>query len=80
MLQSPVTIRMAGPADAAALRRLAALDSRPLPRGDVLLAEVGGEPRAALAVAGGETVADPFVPTAQLSSLLALRAEQVRRA
>jgi hypothetical protein len=79
-MQPNVTIRLAGPADAPALRRLAELDSRPLPHGDVLLAEVGGEARAAMEVAGGQAVADPFFPTEELASLLALRAEQLRHA
>jgi hypothetical protein len=73
-----VTIRVAGPADDAALARLAELDSRPAPVGYVLVAEVGGELRAAVSVAGGETVADPFHPTAALTSLLALRVSQLR--
>jgi hypothetical protein len=77
-LEKEVTIRVAGPADDEALARLAELDSRPAPAGYVLVAEVGCELRAALPVAGGEPVADPFHPTAALTSLLALRARQLR--
>ena len=73
-----VTIRAASPADRGALERLAALDSASAPRGYVLVAEVHGELRAALAVAGGPAIADPFVPTAQLVDLLAVRARQLR--
>jgi len=73
-----VTIRVAGSADDDALERLAALDSQSAPTGYVLVAEVAGELRAALPVAGGEPVADPFHPTAALTSLLALRARQLR--
>ena len=69
-----VTIRPAYPDDATTLARLAALDSaRPL-SGAVLLAERDGRPVAALAVAGGRTVADPFVPTADLVALLRVHA------
>ena len=77
-VEANVTIRVAGPADDEALARLAELDSRPAPVGYVLVAEVGGELRAAMPVAGGETVADPFHPTATLTSLLALRVSQLR--
>ena len=78
-VEPEVTIRVAGPADDEALARLAELsDSRPAPVGYVLVAEVGGELRAAVSVAGGGTVADPFHPTAALTSLLALRVSQLR--
>ena len=76
--EANVTIRVAGPADDEALTRLAELDSRPAPAGYVLVAEVGGELRAAVPVTGGQPVADPFHPTAALTSLLALRARQLR--
>jgi hypothetical protein len=56
-MQDQVTIRMAGPADAPWLRALEQLDSHRLPEGDVLVAEVDGEVRAALAVAGSLAVA-----------------------
>lgn len=65
-----VTIRMAGPADAPALHALEELDARRLAPGDVLVAEVEGEIRAALPVGGGAAVADPFRPTAGLVRLL----------
>ena len=67
-------IRRATPGDATALQRLAALDSRaPLP-GDVLLAESGGHPLAALSLATGAAEADPFTPTADVVELLRRRA------
>ena len=75
---SGVTIRVAANADHEALVRLAILDSRPVPSGHVLVAEVEGELRAALSVSGGQAVADPFHPTAPLVSLLAQHAKQVR--
>ena len=69
-----VTIRRAGPADAGALARLAALDeARPLV-GEVLVAEVGEGPvRPPSKLAGGRTIADPFRPTLAVRELLALR-------
>lgn len=70
----PVTIRMARPQDAPAVHALEELDSRRLAEGDVLLAEVGGEVRAAMPAGGGEAVADPFRPTADLVELLAMAA------
>jgi hypothetical protein len=74
----PVTIRMAVPGDGAALGRLAQLDSAPA-RGPVamLVAEVGGELRAALPLDGGRAIADPFRPTAELVAILAERARQL---
>jgi hypothetical protein len=45
--------------------------------GDVLVAEVDGTLWAALSLETGAVVADPFRPTAELRSLLALRAAQI---
>lgn len=74
-----LTIRMAVSADAAALDRLAQLDSAS-PPGPVpmLVAEVDGELRAALPLDGGRAIADPFQRTAELVALLAERARQLR--
>jgi hypothetical protein len=68
-----IVIRGASPADAAALRRVAERDSRAVPDGQLLLAEVDGETQAAIALATGEVIADPFRPTAELVQMLALR-------
>jgi hypothetical protein len=76
-MRDTVTIRPAFPDDAAALARLAALDSARVPEGPLLLAEVGGEPWAALAPGSGRAIADPFRPTAALVELLRRRAEQL---
>src|SRR5687768_64539 len=73
-----VSIRVARPADAIALARLAALDSSRSPRGTVLLAEVDGELWAALGVDDGHAVADPFRPSRDALALLRARAEHVR--
>jgi len=73
-----VTIRVAQASDSRALRDLAQLDSHDALEGYVLVAEVAGELRAALAVSDGASVADPFHPTQAIVSLLALRARQLR--
>lgn len=67
---APLTLRVARPDDAPAVRRLAQLDSSRPPSGPVLLAVVGSEPVAALAVDTGSVVADPFRPTADVVAVL----------
>jgi len=67
-------IRLATKADADDLRRLATLDSaRPL-TGRILIGEIDGVPAAARSLETGRTIADPFLPTARLSTYLRLRA------
>jgi hypothetical protein len=74
-----VTIRMSVPADATALVRLAELDSaRPPKAVEMLVAEVGGELRAAVPLDGGRAIADPFERTAELVAILTQRARQLR--
>jgi hypothetical protein len=73
-----VTVRAAGPGDAGALERLAALDERPLPQAPLLIGEVGSLTLAALSLADNSVVADPFVPTREVVALLRLRARQLR--
>jgi hypothetical protein len=75
-----VTIRPAFPDDAPALARLAALDSARVPAGPLLLAEIDGEPWAAIALQGGRAIADPFRPTAALVDLLRRRRAQLAAA
>jgi hypothetical protein len=75
-----LTIRTAGPGDAAAIRRLAQLDSSPVPTAPVLLAEVGDEPWAAVSLTSFSAVADPFRPTAELVLLMIDRARELDRA
>ena len=71
-----IAIRHAGDRDRRAIERLAALDSARAPRGTVLLAEVDGEPWAALDLDDGRAVADPFRPSAGVVDLLRARAGQ----
>jgi len=73
-----VTLRCAEPRDGAALARLAELDSAPAPAPPVLLADVDGELLAAISLADGATVANPFRATAALVELLRARERQLR--
>lgn len=57
--------------------RLAALDSQPPLDGEVLLAYVDDEPWAAISLADGRVVADPFRPSAHAVELLRVRAEHL---
>ena len=77
MTTSTVIIRPADATDRRALQRLAALDSQALPQGDLLVAEVGGELRAAVPVEGGSAIADPFRPTRDVVALLSERVAQM---
>jgi hypothetical protein len=74
----PITIRPATPDDEPDLSLLAALDSAPVPAAPVLVAETAGELRAAISLADGATVADPFRPTAAIVELLVLWAARGR--
>ena len=73
----PVTLRFAFPGDAEALAQLAVLDSSEPPELPALLADVGGHLRAALSLADGAVVADPFHPAEPLIELLRARARQL---
>lgn len=76
-MHEAVTLRFAFPDDATAISRLASLDSAESPTGQLLLAEVAGELRAALSLRDGRVVADPFHRTAALVALLRERAMQL---
>lgn len=73
-------IRYALAQDDAALRRLATLDSAPVPEAPLLVAEVEGDLHAALSLWDGRSIADPFRPTAALVELLVVRAAQLQSA
>lgn len=79
-LTGPILIRYSRGDDRVALERLAALDSRMLPTGRFLLAEVDGELVAAAPLdLDTEPLSDPFLPTANLRELLRLRTRHIRR-
>ena len=65
-----ITLRPATAADAPWLERLAALDSRRLPEGTLLVAERDGSLIAAVAEETLDVVADPFERTADAVALL----------
>jgi hypothetical protein len=73
-----IAIRCAAEHDRAILQRLATLDSVAARPGEMLSAEVDGEPVAAVHVASGELIADPFRDTTAVAELLRLRAERLR--
>ena len=83
-LPDPVLVRRATAADQPAIARLARLDDKRMPEGPFLVAEVDGEPVAAMALMSGVIVADPFRRTADSADMLRLRSmqivEQARRA
>jgi hypothetical protein len=72
-----VTIRSATEADAAPLRRLAILSCDPPLDGEVLIAEVNGEPLAACSLDDGRTISNAFRHTRDLRPLLDLRRKQL---
>jgi len=69
-----VTICLAHPEDAEAVARLAALDCAHVPDGELLVGLVDGEPWAALSLADGTAIADPFRRSADVVALLRERA------
>jgi hypothetical protein len=67
---NPLTIRQSTQADVRELRRLAELDSaRPID-GPTLIAEHRGHPVAAVSLDGRRSIADPFLPTANVVEML----------
>lgn len=72
-----LVIRPATAADGRALERLAQLDSRALPAGPHLLAEVSGRIVAAVSERDGAAVADPFTRTDGILALLRRREQQI---
>jgi hypothetical protein len=78
-LPTSITIRAARGSDESALRHLAQRDTRPLPDGELLVALVDDEPRAAISLTTGEVIADPFHRTEDLVRMLALRFAQMHR-
>lgn len=67
---APITLRRANAADEPWVQRLAALDSRDVPAGVLLVAERDGDIVAAVAEDTLEAIADPFQRTADVVALL----------
>src|SRR5450759_267807 len=76
-LSTPLMIRPAYGDDYAALARLPPLHSADhVPARPLLVAEVDGVLRAALSLADGSSIADPFYPSARLVALLRTHAAE----
>jgi hypothetical protein len=78
--EAVVSFRLGRASDDPSLERLAALESRPVPHGRQLLAEVDGEVVAALPLAGGGFLGDPFRRTAHLLPPMRRHAAQLHAA
>jgi hypothetical protein len=74
-----IALRLCRVGDDSALARLAALEGRPVPEGQFVVAELNGRIVAALPLDGSPPLRDPFVRTAHLQRLLELRAAQLLR-
>jgi hypothetical protein len=73
-----IELRLCKAADDPALADLAELSEQRVPLGRLVVALVDGRLVAALPLAGGCALRDPFVRTAHLTRLLELRAKQLR--
>ena len=71
---SEITIRAARAEDMSEVARVAGRDTGDLPAGPVLVAKVGSDVRAAISLADGAVIADPFHRTAELVQMLRIRA------
>jgi hypothetical protein len=80
MDSTEITIRAARAEDKGEIARVAARDTHELPEGKLLVAMVGSDVRAAISLADGTIIADPFHRTAELVAMLKIRAGAVRRA
>jgi hypothetical protein len=74
-----IALRLAHPADDAALDRLSQLAGRRLPEPALLVAEADGHVVAA-ASAEGDVISDPFAVTIDVVELVRMRVGQLRRA
>ena len=72
-----ITLRLATPADERAVIRLAQRDSGRPPSAPLLLGFEGDRLLAAISLADGEVIADPFAPSASIVGILRSRAGQV---
>src|ERR1700731_3250557 len=71
-LRDPVTVRLAAPDDARELAWITDLDSASVPADPLLIGERAGQAVAALSLADGALVANPFVVSADVVALLRL--------
>jgi hypothetical protein len=76
---SSISIRAARQDDYTALWSVASLDSALVPAEPLLVAERDGEIVAALSLATGEAIADPFQRSADTLDLMRLRVSQLPR-
>ena len=74
---SEITIGMLSSEDLEELRTVAERDSSEVPEGMVIGARVDGSLVAARSISDGSVVADPFVHTAEVQTLLAKRVAQI---
>ena len=80
METAAITIRHAATDDMKSLERLATLDSRRVPSGELFVAEVDGRLVAATSIDTGAVIADPFEHTAAIVELLQIQARAARPA
>src|SRR5919201_5103869 len=73
-----IEIRLLGLQDAAAVARLAELDTAEVPAAPLIGGILDGQLVAARSLATGDSIADPFRHTAEVRALLAERADQRR--
>jgi hypothetical protein len=71
-------LRLCRIADDPQLDELAVLEGRPVPNGRMVLAVIRGRIVAAVPLAGGQALRDPFAKTQHVMPLLELRASQLR--
>src|SRR5688572_2794710 len=75
--QDHMTIRTLSEEDRLEVMRISQRDTSDVPEGRLLGAVVGDRLVAAISLASGEVVADPFVPSQGARSILELRAKQL---
>jgi hypothetical protein len=74
-----IELRLCKSDDDFALAQLSELSEQPVPSGRLVVALVDGRLVAAMPLAGGTVLRDPFVRTMHLIPLLQLRAKQLRQ-
>jgi hypothetical protein len=72
-----ITLRLAARSEEPAIEKLGELSGRERTSGRHLVADVDGEPWAALPVSGGDPLSDLFRPALELIALLSRRAAQL---